>query len=327
VERRLARRAFVTGALAAACAPRAAAAQAAGGPAVIGFVSERRLAPRYVDALRRGLTERGWAEGRGFRIEPRSADGDLERLPGLVAGLVGLGVAVIVTGLGTPVALAARRATAKIPIVFVTGGDPVDFGIVANAAKPGGNVTGCGGGIALIQRRITLLREAGPRITRVAFLANLTNRIHPRIFAAMGKATTPLGLALEEVGVFEASELDDAFARIRERRLDALFVPGDAMFSTHAPRLVALATRARLPAVYADRVFPEAGGLMSLSVDFVALCRRAAGHVDRILRGAAPGDLPVEEADTFELVVRPEAARAIGVTLPPSLLRGAEVLS
>ena len=321
------RRVFLTGMLAAVCGPPAAQGQPAGDPALIGFVSERTLAPRYLEALRRGLAERGWAEGRGFRIEPRSANGDLERLPGVVAELIGLGVRVIVTGIGTPVALAAKRATAKIPIVFVTGGDPVEFGIVTNATKPGGNITGCGGGIRLIQQRLTLLRDASPRVKRVAFLANLTNRIHPRILAAMEKAAAPLGVTLEEVGVFEPPELGDAFTRIRAGRFEALFVPGDAMFSTHAARLVGLANQARLPAAYADRVFPEAGGLMSLSVDFVALCRCAAGHVDRILRGAAPGDLPVDDADTFELVVNAKTAKAIGVTLPASLLRRAEVLS
>ena len=125
--------------------------------ATIGFLSERSLPPPYLEALRRGLTDRGWAEGRSFRIEQHSADGDLERLPGRVAELIGLGVTLIVTGIGTPAALAAKRATAKIPIVFVTGGDPVDFGIVSNRAKPGGNITGFGGGITAIQKRLDLL--------------------------------------------------------------------------------------------------------------------------------------------------------------------------
>jgi putative ABC transport system substrate-binding protein len=294
---------------------------------VIGFVSERTIAPRHLDALRAGLAERGWVEGRTVRIEQRSANGDLERLPGLVAELVGLGVTLIVTGLGTPVALAAKRATARIPIVFVTGGDPVDFGIVANAAKPGGNVTGAGGGIRLIQQRLLLLRDANPRVKRIAFLANLGNRIHPKILTATEKVAGPLGITLEEIGIFEPGEFRDAFARIRDRRLEALFAPGDAMFTTNAARLVALANGARLPAAYSERRFPEAGGLMSLSVEYGALMRRAAGQVDKILRGAAPGDLPVEEADTFEPVVNTKAAQAIGVTLPASLLRRAEVLS
>src|SRR5205823_8753738 len=156
--------------------------QPAGKLAAIGFVSERVLPPRYLDALREGLAERGWIEGRGFRIEPRSAEGDLERLSGLVVELIGIGVTLIVTGVGTPVALAAKRATAKVPIVFVTGGDPVDFGIVANRDKPGGNITGFGGGVTTVQKRLESLREGIPRAKRVASLRNLTNSVHMRLF-------------------------------------------------------------------------------------------------------------------------------------------------
>ena len=321
------RRAFIGATLALAYGSRVAEGRPAGKPAAIGLVSERALPPRYLDALRRGLADRGWVEGRGFRIEARSAEGDLERLPGLVAELIGLGVNLIVTGLGTPVALAAKRATAKIPIVFVTGGDPVELGIVSNAAKPGGNVTGYGSGIALNQRRIEALRKASPRVKRLAFLRNLTNPIHPRILRATAHAGAPLGITLEEIGVFEAAELADAFKRIRARQLDALYVPGDAMFSHHRARLVALAAGARLPAVYGDRLFPDAGGLMSVSVDLVALCRRAAGHVDKILRGASAGDLAVEDADRYELVINLTTARALGLTLPAALLERAETVS
>lgn len=323
----ISRRAFIGGTLAVAYGPRVAAGQPAGKLAAIGFVSERVLPPRYLDALRRGLADRGWVEGRGFHIEPRSAEGDLERLPGLVAELIGLGVNLIVTGIGTPVALAAKRATAKIPIVFVTGGDPVDFGIVSSAAKPGGNITGYGGGITLIQKRIALLREASPRVRRMALLVNLTNPIHPRILRAAVRAGAPLGITLEEIGVFEATEFGDAFKRIAAKRLDALFVPGDAMFSHHRARLVALAAAARLPAIYGDRLFPDAGGLMSLSVDLVDLCRRAAGHVDKILRGTPAGDLPVEEADRFELVINLTTAQALGLTIPAALRQRAETVS
>ncbi|PYO53316.1 MAG: hypothetical protein DMD84_06290 [Candidatus Rokuibacteriota bacterium] len=314
----ISRRAFVGGALAVAYGPRMAEGQPAGKLAAIGFVSERVLPPRYLDALREGLAERGWIEGRGFRIEPRSAD---------VVELIGLGVTLIVTGIGTPVALAAKRATAKIPIVFVTGGDPVDFGIVPSAAKPGGNITGYGGGSSLIQKRIALVQETSPRVKRMAFLVNLTNPIHPRILRAAVSAGAPLGITLEEIGVFEAAEFGDAFKRIAAKRLDALFVPGDAMFSHHRARLVALAGAARLPAMYGDRLFPDAGGLMSLSVDLVELCRRAAGHVDKILRGTRAGDLPVEEADRFELVINLTAAQTLGLTIPAALRQRAETVS
>jgi putative tryptophan/tyrosine transport system substrate-binding protein len=307
-------------------APFAAEAQRSGNTVTIGFLSERSLPPPYIDALRRGLTERGWAEGRSFRIEQRSADGDLERLPGLVAELIGIGVTVIVTGIGTPAALAAKRATAKIPIVFVTGGDPVDFGIVSNREKPGGNITGFGGGITAIQKRLDLLREVSPGVKRIAFLRNLTNPIHPKIFSAVERAGGSLGLTLHEVGVFEATEFEGIFKTMQSSRFDALFVPGDAMFSRHRALLVELAAKTRLPAIYGDRLFPDGGGLMSFSVDLVELCRRAAGHVDRILRGAQAGDLPVEDAVKFEVVINLKAAQALGLTIPAALRQEAEIV-
>ena len=302
-------------------------AQPPGTLPVIGFVTERPLPPPYLEALRRGLAERGWIEGQSLRIETRSADGDLERLPGIIAQLIGLGVSVLVTGIGTPVILAAKKATAKVPIVFVTGGDPVEFGIVPSRAKPGGNITGYGGGLGLIQQRVLLLREVSPRVKRVAFLLNLTNPIHPPILAATGRVAGPLGITLHEIGVFEATEFPEALKRMQAARADALLVPGDAMFSHHRAPLVALAARARLPTVYGDRLFVDAGGLMSMSVDLVDLCARAAGHVDRILRGARPGDLPVEEAGTLELRVNRTTARALGVTIPASLRQRAETVS
>ena len=321
------RRAFLGGALTLAAGPTALRAQPAGTMPLIGFVTERPLPPPYLDAFRRGLAERGWVEGQSFRIETRSADGDLERLPGIIAELIGLGASLLVTGLGTPVILAAKKATAKLPIVFVIGGDPVEFGIVSSRARPAGNITGYGGGLALIQPRIALLRELSPRVKRVAFLLNLTNPIHPPILAATGRVAGPLGVTLHEVGVFEATEFLDAFKRMKTARADALLVPGDAMFSHHRAPLVALAARERLPTVYGDRRFVDAGGLMSMSVDLVELCGRAAGHVDRILRGARPGDLPVEEAGKLELRVNLEAAHALGVTIPASLRRRAELVS
>jgi len=322
----LSRRVFVAGAVAAGFAQLATAEQSAEAATTIGFLSERSLPSSYIEALERGLIERGWAEGRGFRIEQRSADGDLERLPGLVAELIGIGVTLIVTGVGTPVALAAKRATAKVPIVFVTGGDPVDFGIVANRDKPGGNITGFGGGVTTVQKRLESLREVIPRAKRVAFLRNLTNPVHPKIFRAAQGAGRQLGLTLLEVGVFEAVELEGVFKTLLSQRFDALLVPGDAMFSTNRAILIGLVARARLAAVYGDRLFPDAGGLMSVSVDLLDLCRRAAGHVDKILRGAQAGDLPVEEALTLEVVINFKATNALGLAIPASLRQRAEIV-
>jgi putative ABC transport system substrate-binding protein len=292
----------------------------------IGLLTERALPPPYLDALRRGMAELGWVEGRGLRIEQRSADGDLQRLPGLAAELVGSGVAVIVTGVGTPAALAAKKATAKIPIVFVTGGDPVDFGIVANRRKPGENVTGFGGGTLAIQERLEMLRDMAPRTKRVAFLRNLNNPIHPQILRAVQREGARLDLVLEEIAVRDPAELERAFKTMQSKRFDALFVPGDATFSRHRETLVRMAESAQLPAVYGDRLFPDGGGLMSFSVDLVDLCRRAAGHVDKILRGTRPGDLPVGEAVKFEVVINVAAANSLGLKIPPSLRERAELV-
>ena len=306
-------------------APPAACGQEAR-EATIGLLTERSLSPPHIEALRRGLTELGLAEGRSFRIEQRSAEGDLDRLRGLAAELIGSGATVIVTGVGSPAALAAKRATATVPIVFVTGGDPVDFGIVPNRLKPGGNVTGLGGGIVAIQERLEMLRDMAPRTKRVAFLRNLTNPIHAKIFTAVEREGARLDLELLEIGVRGPTEFDAAFKAMRSKRLDTLFVPGDAMFSRECGPLVGLAARFRLPAVYGDRLFPDAGGLMSFSVDLVELCRRAAGYVYRILRGARAGDLSVEEAVKFDVVINVAAANSLALKIPASLRQRADLV-
>lgn len=294
--------------------------------AKIGLLTERDLSPPHIEALRRGLTELGWGDGRSFRIEQRSAEGHLERLPGLAAELIGSGVDIIVTGVGTPAALAAKGATTTVPIVFVTGGDPVDFGIVRNRLKPGGNITGLGGGIVAIQERLEMLRDMAPRTKRVAFLQNLNNPIHSKIFTAVEREGARLDLEVQKMGVRAPTELDPAVRAMQSKGFDALFVPGDAMFSRECRSLVGLAARFRLPAVYGDRLFPDCGGLMSFSVDLLELCRRAAGHVDRILRGARPGDLPVEEAVKFDVVINVATANALGLKIPTSLRERAELV-
>jgi ABC-type uncharacterized transport system substrate-binding protein len=293
----------------------------------IGLLTERLLSPPHIEALRQGLTEFGWAaDGRSFRIEQRSAEGNLERLPGLAAELVASGVNVIVTGLGSPAALAAKRTTTTVPIVFVTGGDPVDFGIVPNRRKPGGNITGLGGGILVIQERLEMLRDMAPPTKRVAFLRNVSNPIHPRIFTAVEREGARLDLELQEIAVRSPGEFDAAFRTMQSKRVDALFVPGDALFSRECRALVGLAARFKMPAVYGDRLFPDCGGLMSFSVDLLELCRRAAGQVDRILRGARAGDLPVEEAVKFDVVINVATANSLGLKIPSSLRKRAEVV-
>ena len=293
----------------------------------IGLLTERLLSPPHIEALRQGLTEFGWAaDGRSFRIEQRSAEGNLERLPGLAAELVASGVNVIVTGVGSPAALAAKRTTTTVPIVFLTGGDPVDFGIVPNRRKPGGNITGLGGGILVIQERLEMLRDIAPPTKRVAFLRNVSNPIHPRIFTAVEREGARLDLELQEIAVRSPGEFDAAFRTMQSKRFDALFVPGDALFSRECRALVGLAARFKMPAVYGDRLFPDCGGLMSFSVDLLELCRRAAAQVDRILRGARAGDLPVEEAVKFDVVINVATANSLGLKIPSSLRKRAELV-
>ena len=305
--------------------PSAASGQAAR-EAKIGLLTERSLGPEYIGAFRQGLTELGLVEGRSFTIVQRSADGDLERLPGLAAELVESGVAVVVTGVGSPAALAAKGATATVPIVFVTGGAPVDFGIVANRRKPGENITGLGGGIVAIQERLAMLREIAPRTKRVAFLWHLNNPIHEKLFKAVERESTRLSLELREFAVRAPTELGATFPAMRSEGIDALFVPGDAMFSHERHVLVRQTASFRLPAVYGDRLFPDDGGLMSFSVDLVELCQRAASHVYRILRGARAGDLPVEEAVKFDVVINVAAANALGLNIPAELRERAELV-
>jgi len=305
--------------------PPAARAQAAK-EARIGLLTERSLPPEYIQALRRGLAELGLVEGRSLTIVQRSAEGDLERLPGLAAELVDSGVTVVVTGVGSPAALAAKRATATVPIVFVTGGDPVDFGIVANRLKPGENITGLGGGIVAIQERLAMFRDIAPRTKRVAFLRNLNNPIHEKLFKAVEREGTRLGLELREIAVLAPAELDAVLPAMRSQGFDALFVPGDAMFSRERDVLVRRAASYRLPAVYGDRLFPDGGGLMSFSVDLVELCQRAATHVYRIVRGARAGDLPVEQAVKFDVVINVAAADALGLKIPAALRERAELV-
>ena len=292
----------------------------------VGVLTERSLSPEYIRALRRGLTELGWVEGRDWSLVQRSAEGDLDRLPALATELVRAGATVIVTGVGTPAALAAKKATATVPIVFVTGGDPVDFGIVTNRRKPGENITGLGGGIVAIQERLEMLRDMAPRTKRVAFLRNLNNPILEKLYRAVEREGTRLGLELREIAVAAPTELEDAFKTIKSKGADALFVPGDAMFSRERAVLVRQTASLRLPAVYGDRLFPDGGGLMSFSVDLVELCRRAAGYVYRIASGARAGDLAVEEAVKFDVVINATAADALGLKIPAALRERSEIV-
>lgn len=291
-------------------------------PARIGFLipaSASSYASR-VEALRAGLRDLGYVEGRNLAIEFRSADGKYDRLPGLAVELVRLKVDVIVTG-GTPGTRAAKQATAEIPIVMAVSGDAVATGLIASLARPGGNITGTTYfDPELHAKRLELLKEAIPRITRVGALVNPDN---PQ---AMGTTLQRLRLAAESLKLdlpfFEArssNEFEGAFFAMAKKRVDAAAIVDDPMFLGNLPAIANLAANTRLPSTGAKE-FAEAGGLIGYGVDFAGTFRRAAYFVDKILRGAKPGDLPVEQATKFELVINGKTAKALGVTIPQQQL-------
>jgi ABC-type uncharacterized transport system substrate-binding protein len=295
----------------------------AGKVPVIGVLSASDLSP-WIKAFRPALADLGWMEGRSVHFEARSAEGKHERLRVLAEELVRLHVTVIVTTDGTPPALAAKKATASIPIVFVTAGDPVAFGIVSSFARPSGNITGFGGRVTVGQKRLELLREVAPHATRVAILTNPTNPIQPTLSRTAESAARQLGVKLYDIEVRGPEDFDRAFQKMLREGAEALVVSGDVMLLHHRANLVARVAKTRLPAIYADRAFAEAGGLMSYNVDFEDLLRKAAGYVDRILRGAKLSDLLVQEATKFQLSVNLKTAKSLGLTIPESVLLRAD---
>ena len=325
------RRSFAGGISAMLTAPRVAQAQRPEKVARIGFLVTGSLASPEVRAglepFRQELRERGYVEGQHIVIEPRGADGKIERLNGLATELVRLQVDVIVAG-ATPAARAAQRATTTIPIVAQAMGDPVGDGLVASLARPGGNITGTTFlGPALVPKRLELLKETLPTISRVVALW------HPGVFgerattgmlAETEAASRRLGLKLQLVGVRSPDEIDHAFASMRRDHADALFVFPSTMLFTERKRIVDLAARHRLPAMFNAREFVVLGGLISYGASIPDLARRAAVSVTKILKGARPADLPVEQPDTFELVVNLKTAKALGIAIPQSVLLRAD---
>jgi putative ABC transport system substrate-binding protein len=273
-----------------------------------------------VEAFRAGLSEYGWVEGKNLVIEYRSADGRPERFPALATDLVQRNVDVIVAR-GAPAVLAAKRATSTIPIVMATIVDPRAVGVIADLARPGGNVTGLTTVTAgLAEKRLALLKEAVPTLTKVAVLVNPSN---PFVAASRGEreaAARALALQLVFVEFRAPGDFERAFAEAVRQGADGAVVTLDPVTQAHRRRIVELANSRRLPSIYPEREFAEAGGLLSYSVSHPAAYRRAALFVDKILRGALPGDLPVEEPTKFALVVNLKTARALGLALPSSLL-------
>jgi len=280
-----------------------------------------------LDAFRQGLRERGYVEGQNILIEYRSGDGKIDRLPGLATELARLKVEVIVAG-ATPAARAARQATATIPIVAVAMGDPVQDGLVASLARPGANVTGSTFlGPELVPKRMELLKEALPKVSRVAILwhpgAFGERTIKDMLNQAEAAART-LGVQLQFVEVSGPGEFDSAFSTMAKAHADALFVFPSAMLFSEQRRIVALAEKHRLPSMFNAREFVELGGLIGYGASITDLSRHAATSVDRILKGAKPGDLPVEQPTKFELVINLRTAKALGLTIPQSLLQRAD---
>ena len=323
------RRDTVFALLALGAAPLAAEAQQAPKVARIGYLttSLASSADRR-DAFLQGLRDLGYVEGRNVVIEYRDAEGNVERIPALAAELVALKVDVIFVGGGTRVALAAMQATKTIPIVFTNVGDPVESGLVTNLARPGGNATGLSSlGPELVGKRLELLKQAVPGVDRVAVLwlpGALGERTDKEMLTGADVAARALGVRLQFVGVRREDEFAKAFSDMSSARAGALTVLPSARFLREYKRLVDLAAKNRLPAVYASREFVDAGGLMSYGANSADLSRRAATYVAKILRGAKPGDLPVEQPTKFELVINLKTAKALGLTMPQSVLAHAD---
>jgi ABC-type uncharacterized transport system substrate-binding protein len=308
-------------------APLAAEAQQAGKIYRIGFLSlgsEPSSVAPYRIAFQQELRERGWIEGRNIVFEPRFAHFKSEQLPELMAELLRLKIDVIVVS-STEAALAAKRATTSIPIVMTDVGDPVGTGLVAGLARPGGNVTGLSFlGTELTGKQLDLLKEAIPRLSLVGVLSNPGNASHASRLKEAEVTAERLRVRLLLLGARSAAELDSAFTSLAERRAGALLVLADPFFGQQWNRLVLLTEKTRLPTMYAWREHVVVGGLMSYGVNLMELYRHVAVYVDKILKGAKPADLPVEQPTTFELVINLKTAKVLGLTIPPSLLGRAD---
>jgi len=311
---------------AAATWPVAARAQRAGKLPTIGFLASGTASShgRWVAAFAKRLSELGWIDGRTVAIEARWAQGRSEHAAEIAADFVRLKVDVVVT---TPTALAAKQATAVIPIVYVAASDPVADKLVASLARPGGNITGLSLQASDIAgKRVELLREVVPGVRRLAILVNVGNAAAVEEMGEVQAAAGTLGLAVVTLEIRRAADIAPAFEGLKGRA-DALYVQGDLLTSANRIAINTSALGARLPTTHAFREDVEAGGLMSHGASLADLCRRAADYVDKILHGAKPADLPVEQPTEFELIVNLTTAKALGLTIPETfLLRADEVI-
>ena len=276
------------------------------------------------DVSREAFEKLGWFEGKNISFERRYAENHPDRLADLAAELVRLKVDLIMAG-GTLAPLAAKRATTTIPIVMTTAGDPVGSGLVSNLARPEANITGLSFmSPDLAGKRLQLLEEVVPRIARVAVLWDAANPYPAREFKETERVAQTLGIEVQSLEVREPDDFAGAFDAMKRQQPDALFAIGDPLISDLRRQIVDFASAQRLPAAYSLREYVEAGGLMSYGASISDLVRRAPGYVDKILKGAQPGDLPVEQPTKFELIINLKTAKALGLTVPPSLLARAD---
>ena len=300
----------------------ARAQQAVGKIVTIGVLAIEPWPP--IDTFRQALNNIGYIEGKNVRFEYRYAEGYNERLPELANDLADLNVDVIVTW-GTDAVLAAKQATTTIPIVMGTIGDPLGSGIVTNLARPGGNVTGSSSRAAELEsKRLELLKEAVPGLSRAAILFNPTNHYMPLALQSARKGAQMLHVSLAIYEVRDTTTLDAAFVTLTKDRPDALMVPADTFLVSQRSRIAQFAIENKLPSVYTFREYIEAGGLIAYTPNYHDLFRRAASYVDKILKGAKPGELPIGQPTKFQLVINLKAAKALGLTVPPSLLARAD---
>jgi putative ABC transport system substrate-binding protein len=307
-------------------APLAAGAQQPKSSARLGFLASSSLErdKKRLEAFHQELEKLGWIKGRSISTEHRFADGQFDRLPALAAELVRLSPDVLVVG-GAPAAHTAKRATHSIPIVMTNAADPVGTGLVASLARPGGNVTGLSDfNAGVVVKRLDLLKEIVGSVARVAVLFNPGNPTNPLQLKMIQEAAPALSLRLFALEVRRPDDIERAFAAMRTDPPDALMLLGDPLLGSQIRRILNLTMKHRLPSTYGTREWSDIGGLMSYGPSFEDLYRRAATYVDKILKGAKPSDLPVEQPTKFELVINLKTAKALGLTIPRSLLARAD---
>jgi putative tryptophan/tyrosine transport system substrate-binding protein len=328
--RRLSRRTFMrrigtlTASWAIGITPHGADAQRPSAMRYVGVLLASSLPDEMAQAFRRGLLEAGYVEGTNVLIEWRTAKGNYDRAQELASDLVQRGVNVIVVD-STVAARAAKWATATIPIVMATVADPVGSGLVSNLAHPGQNITGLSlMATEVAVKRLQLLKEMLPRLSRVVVLRNPDNPSHTKVVEDLKASAPSLSVELSVVDARTVGEFEAAFSTLNRSHAAAVFMLGDALFFANRAALLKLASRGRVPVVSGERYFADEGALMSYGTNFADVFRRAAGYVGKILKGATPGDLPIEQPTKFDLVINLRTARALGLAIPPSLLARAD---